>query len=134
MKHGASARLDHVAVWTRDLERLRAFYERYFAARAGVRYESATRPGFISYFLSFPEGGGRLELMTVADLGAASVIPAVGYAHLAVGIGSRAAIDALAARLRSDGVRLLSGPRLTGDGYYEVVAEDPDGNLVEIMA
>jgi lactoylglutathione lyase len=130
-------RLEHVAVWTRDLERLRAFYERYFGARAGGRYESATRAGFTSYFLAFPDGGARLELMGVPELAAPATTegaPAPGYAHLAVSVGSRAAVEALAARLRGDGVRVVSGPRETGDGYFEAVVEDPDGNTVEITA
>jgi lactoylglutathione lyase len=127
-------RLEHVAVWTRDLERLRGFYERYFGARPGARYRSATRPGFVSYFLTFPDGGCRLELMTAADLGDAPGGPAVGYAHLAVVVGSRADVETLTARMRSDGVPVVSGPRETGDGYFESVVEDPDGNEVEITA
>jgi lactoylglutathione lyase len=129
-------RLEHVAVWTRDLERLRTFYERYFDARANARYESVNRPGFTSYFLTFPAGGGRLELMSVPDLsdsGAADG-PVVGYAHLALAVGSRDAVDALTARLRADGARVRSAPRVTGDGYYEAVVEDPDGNELEITA
>lgn len=125
-------RLDHAALWTPDLERLRAFYERYFAAEAGPIYHSRTRPGFVSYFLTFPDGGGRLELMTLPELAAAPDAPARGYAHLAVAVGSRAAVDALTERMRGDGVRILGAPRLTGDGYYEAVVEDPDGNAVEI--
>jgi lactoylglutathione lyase len=127
-------RLEHVAVWTRDLERLRAFYERYFEARAGAHYRSATRPGFTSYFLTFSEGGGRLELMSIPELAAAAGAPAVGYAHLALTVGSRAAVETLTARMRAEGVRVVSGPRETGDGYFESVVEDPDGNAVEITA
>jgi lactoylglutathione lyase len=127
-------RVEHVAVWTADLERLRAFYERHFAARAGARYESATRPGFVSYFLTFPGGGARLELMTLDGLSAAPPAPARGYAHLALTVGAEAEVDALVARLRAEGVPVLSGPRRTGDGYYEAVVQDPDGNPVEITA
>jgi len=127
-------RIEHVAIWTRDLERLRTFYERYFGARAGRRYASTTRPGFFSYFLTFPDGGGRLELMTLQSLAAGPQAPAVGYAHVAVAVGSPAAVEALTARLRGDGVRVVSEPRLTGDGYFESVVEDPDGNAVEITA
>jgi lactoylglutathione lyase len=127
-------RLEHVAVWTHDLERLRAFYERHFGARAGARYRSATREGFTSYFLAFPDGGARLELMSVPALAAAAPEPAVCYAHLALALGSEAAVDALTARLRDAGVPVLSGPRRTGDGYYESVVADPDGNLVELTA
>jgi lactoylglutathione lyase len=130
-------RLDHVALWTRDrdtLERLRAFYAEHFGARAGARYESARRPGFASYFLTFPDGGARLELMTapgVADRGRGE---ALGYAHLALALGSRAAVDAAAARLAAAGAPVASPPRLTGDGYYEAVVVDPDGNTIEITA
>ena len=127
-------RLEHFALWTRDLERLRAFYERYFDARAGAPYRSATRAGFRSYFLAFPGPGARLELMCLPELAEAAPAPSVGYAHLAVSVGSRDAVDALARRMAADGVPLVSEPRLTGDGYYEAVVEDPDGNAVEITA
>lgn len=123
-----------MALWTHDLERLRAFYERYFAAQVGPLYKSATRPGFTSYFLTFPGGSGRVELMSGPEVGAESRAPVLGYAHVAMGVGSRPAMDALVDRLRADGVRLLSGPRVTGDGYYEAVIEDPDGNVLEITA
>ena len=127
-------RIEHAALWTRDLERLRAFYERYFDAQAGARYASATRSGFVSYFLRFPSGGARLELMALPELQDAAAGPAVGYAHLALAVGSCEAVDALTERLRADGVRVLAGPRRTGDGYYEAVVEDPDGNALEITA
>lgn len=126
--------LEHVALWTRDLERLRLFYERWFEARAGTRYASVNRRGFVSYFLTFPTGGARLELMALPELHNRPAPPAVGYAHLAVALGSREAVDALVERMRTAGVPVRSGPRTTGDGYYEAVVEDPDGNEVEITA
>jgi len=138
----AAPRIAHVALWTRDaeaLERLRDFYERHFGASAGDLYRSARQPGFTSYFLSFASGA-QLELMTLPD-GAASVraargasAPRPGYAHVALSLGSTAAVDALTARLGAEGVRVLSPPRWTGDGYYESVIADPDGNVVEITA
>jgi lactoylglutathione lyase len=127
-------RVEHVAVWTNDLERLRAFYERYFGARAGARYASTTRAGFVSYFLTFPNSGTRLELMSAPGLAATAGAPAVGYAHIALTVGSRAEVEALTQRMRLDGVRVVSPPRLTGDGYFESVVEDPDGNPIEISA
>jgi lactoylglutathione lyase len=125
-------RIEHIAIWTHDLERLRAFYERYFGAQAGSLYRSRTRTGFTSYFLTFPGAGGRLELMSIPELAASQGGPAVGYAHLALATGSRAAVDALASRLQAEGVTVVGQPRETGDGYYEAVIEDPDGNTVEI--
>lgn len=127
-------RLEHVAIWTADLERLRVFYERYFEARAGEQYRSVTRPGFTSYFLLFPGGGGRLELMTAPGLATTAGVGATGYAHIALTVGSRAHVQALTERLRADGIRVISGPRRTGDGYFESVVADPDGNEVEITA
>lgn len=126
--------IEHLAVWTRDLEGMRAFYERHFGARANARYESARQRGFASYFLTFPDGGARLEVMALPALADAAASPAVGYAHLALSLGSREAVDALTARLAAEGVRVVSAPRQTGDGYYESVIADPDGNLVELTA
>jgi lactoylglutathione lyase len=128
-------RIDHLALWTRDrdtLERLRVFYAEHFGARANALYESANRPGFASYFLTFPDGGPRLELMTAPGLSRRPTGEAAGYAHLALAAGSRAAVDALVARLAAAGVPAESGPRVTGDGYYEAVVRDPDGNVVEV--
>ena len=127
-------RIEHVAVWTRDVERLRAFYERWFDARAGARYESATRAGFTSYFLTFPDGGARLEVMSLPALGDAPDAPAAGWAHVAIAVGSREGVVALTERMRADGVPVLSAPRQTGDGYFESVVADPDGNAIEVTA
>lgn len=134
-------RIGHIAVWTADeasLERLRAFYEAWFDARSGDRYESRTRPGFVSRFLTFPsgdgEGGARLELMTAPGLAVRADGDAAGWAHVAIAVASRAAVDDLAARMEAGGVPVVSHPRATGDGYYEAVVRDPDGNLVEIAA
>lgn len=125
-------RIEHAAVWALDLERLRAFYERYFAARAGDRYENPAK-GFSSYFLRF-DSGARLELMHRAGLAAAAEPPGAGWAHLAFAVGSEPEVDALTERLRADGFRVVDGPRRTGDGYYESVVLDPEGNRVEITA
>jgi lactoylglutathione lyase len=127
-------RIEHVALWTADLERSRAFYERYFGAQAGKQYRSATRRGFASYFLTFPNGGSRLELMTMPDLRADGGERMVSWSHVAMTVGTRGDVDELTARMGADGVRIVSGPRETGDGYYEAVVEDPDGNQVEITA
>jgi lactoylglutathione lyase len=124
--------IDHLAIWTQNLEKLRGFYETYFGAEAGARYVNAER-AFESCFLTF-SCGARLELMRVPDVAEArnGDTPFAGYAHLAFSVGSRGRVDDLTARLERDGFRLISAPRTTGDGYYESVVSDPDGNRVEI--
>ena len=128
-------RIDHVAIWTADLERLRKFYERYFGALAGPKYENSRRQ-FASYSLGFP-AGCRIELMQVPGLLPRREPPqtfAIGYAHISISVGSEREVDSLTARLRDDGFSVLDGPRRTGDDYYESVVLDPDGNRIEISA
>lgn len=123
-------RIEHVALWTRDLEGMRAFYVRWFGAQAGEKYISERRP-FESYFLRF-EDGARLELMMLPDLGDRSGDEMVGWAHIAIAVGSRERVDAITEELRAAGVRVIGEPRQTGDGYYESIVLDPDGNQIEI--
>ena len=125
-------RIDHIALCVRDLEAMRDFYIKHFGASAGELYHNP-RTGFSSYFLSF-EGGARLELMTRPGLGAAGEGPSVGYAHLAFSLGGRQAVDELTGRLAAAGWRTVSGPRVTGDGYYESCVAGPEGILVELTA
>lgn len=125
--------IEHIALWTPDLERLKAFYEIYFGAQAGPKYVNPAKQ-FESYFLRFASGA-RLELMSRPGLHRpddASLALISGYAHLAVALGSETAVDAMTERLRMDGYRVLDGPRRTGDGYYESVILDPDGNPIEL--
>ena len=125
-------KIDHIALYTADLERARAFYERYFAATANDRYHNA-KTGLQTCFLRFPGSDTRLELMTRPDIAdGGERILRTGFIHLAFSAGSRAAVGSLTARLVADGYPCLSGPRTTGDGYYESVVADPDGNLLEI--
>jgi lactoylglutathione lyase len=125
--------IDHVAIWTRDLERLGRFYQTYFGASPGPRYVNPSTE-FESIFLSFPSGA-RLELMRAPDewdAVAGDDSPSVGYAHVALSTGSSEAVDDLTERLRDDGYQVLDGPRHTGDGCYESTALDCDGNRIEI--
>lgn len=125
--------IEHVALWVRDLERMREFYVASLEGESGALYENP-RTGFRSYFISFG-GGARLELMR-RPAAADGVPPAsrdVGYAHVAFRLGSREAVDAAVARLESRGVAIVGRPRVTGDGYYEAVIADPEGNRVELM-
>src|SRR3954447_12741945 len=123
-------RIEHVAIWTRDIERLRAFYERWLGGRAGARYDNPAI-AFASYFLAF-DSGARLELMQLEGIADGSAEQTLGLAHLAVSLGSEARVDELTAELAAAGHRVLDGPRRTGDGYYESVVLDPDGNRVEL--
>jgi lactoylglutathione lyase len=124
-------KIEHVALWTPDLERARAFYERYFDVSAGEKYVNPEKD-FSSYFLEFASGA-RLELMHTSNLDPASEEPpAAGYAHIAISVGSEHAVDTLTERLRDDGYAIHGEPRWTGDGYYESVVLDPDGNRIEI--
>jgi lactoylglutathione lyase len=118
-------------VWAADLERLREFYAAYVGATAGAKYANPAK-GFESYFLTLPGGGARLELMRVPGLAGAAGGRRVGLAHVAIALGSEAAVDALTARLRADGYAVVDGPRRTGDGYYESVVLDPEGNRLEL--
>jgi lactoylglutathione lyase len=126
-------RIEHVAIWTHDLERLRHFYETYFGGTANARYVNPHKQ-FASYFLTFADGA-RLELMQRPDVPLSKndvEQQFTGYIHLAFSTGSREAVETLTDRLRADGHPILDGPRTTGDGYYESTTLDPDGNRVEI--
>lgn len=129
------ARIEHIALWVDDLDALSAFYARAFGAQAGQRYVNAAK-GFESCFLTF-DSGARIELMSTTRLAPARHAPGVermGLTHLAISLGSESAVDVLTARLRTEGMRVLDGPRRTGDGYYESVVLDPEGNRIEITA
>lgn len=125
-------RLAHVAVWTLDLAAAAAFWSDYFDADVGDLYESRNRSGFRSRFVKLSDGGA-IELMTGPWIEVASPAERAGWDHVAVSLGSEAAVDVLAARCRAEG-RLVSGPRRTGDGFYEAVIAAPDGVRVEITS
>jgi len=128
--------LEHVAIWTNDIEKLKKYYTKYFQATSNDKYINHKKQ-FQSYFLSF-QSGARLEIMSMPD------IPAnqndriekqhEGIIHLAFGVNTLAEVDAKAKELQNDGYRILSGPRKTGDGYYEFETLDPDNNRLEVTA
>ncbi len=127
--------IEHIALWTNDIERLKEFYTSYFGATSAPHYTNPTK-GFESVFLTFDQGS-RMEIMKTSRLDLTEIEPGaerVGLTHFAVRVGSEQAVDELSTRLRADGYAVLDGPRRTGDGYYECVILDPDGNRVEIAA
>ena len=126
--------LEHVAIWTDKLEELKDFYIKYFGATANEKYSNELNQ-FESYFLKF-ESGARLEIMTRPDVpkNKNDRISAQhqGIIHLAFGVNSLEEVDDKANQLQSDGFKILSGPRKTGDGYYEFETLDPDDNRLEV--
>ena len=123
--------IEHVAVYVNDLEKARMFFVKYFGAVSNEGYHNP-KTDFRSYFLSF-EQGARLEIMHKPRMrDEEKAWNRTGYAHLAFSMGSKEAVDNLTERLRADGYEVISGPRTTGDGYYESCIVGIEGNLVEI--
>ena len=125
-------KIEHVALWVRDLERMKAFYETYFGCVAGVKYVNEKK-NFQSYFLSMGDGP-RLELMFKSDVTELGTREIIGMAHLAISVGGCEKVDLLTHRFREAGYKVIGEPRITGDGYYESVILDPEGNRVEITS
>ncbi len=125
--------IEHLAMWVKDLEAMKAFYCNYFHATANQKYTNSSKQ-FQSYFLSF-DGGPRLELMqmpTVPDSKDDVYVQFAGLIHFAVSLGSKEQVDAMTERFRTDGFEVIDGPRTTGDGYYESVILDPEKNRIEL--
>lgn len=126
-------KIEHLAIWTNQLELMRDFYCKYFGGTSGEKYHNQIRD-FESFFLTF-EDGARIELMRVPDiveLEAQQMVSCMGLAHFAFSVGSEIAVLRLTEELRKDGYTIAGEPRTTGDGYFESVVLDPDGNAVEI--
>ena len=124
-------KLAHIAIYVNDLERARDFFVSYFGATANEGYHNP-KTDFRSYFLSFDDGT-KLEIMTKPDLtDSGDFLNRFGYAHIAFSIGSKDAVDSLTQRMKEDGYPVISGPRTTGDGYYESSILGFEGNLIEI--
>ena len=125
-------RIEHIAMYVNDLETATDFFIRYFNAKSNEGYHNKTTD-FRSYFLSFDDGS-RLEIMnkpTMED--SEKGLTRTGYAHIAFSLGSKAAVDRLTEILKCDGYDVISGPRTTGDGYYESCIIGIEGNQIEIM-
>lgn len=127
--------IEHIAIWTNRLEEMRTFYMTFFGAASNEGYHNPVKK-FRSYFLSF-EQGARLELMQkegIADNQNDPLQQYIGLIHFAIVVSSRQEVDQLSQTLQQAGYPIIDGPRQTGDGYYESVVLDPDGNRIEITA
>jgi lactoylglutathione lyase len=126
-------KIEHVAIWAKDIEKLKNFYVQYFGARPNEKYTHGDK-NFSSYFLCF-DSGARLEIMQMPSVPETANDPCrqfTGIIHIAVSVGSVENVDVLTSDLSRDGYQVLDGPRKTGDGYYESVVLDPENNRVEI--
>lgn len=126
-------KIEHLAIWVSDLERMKAFYEKYFQATAGNLYHNPTKQ-FHSYFLSF-QSGCRLEIMHKPGIPANlndTQLQYQGIIHFAISVGNKEKVNTLTEQLRKDGYDVVGEPRTTGDGYYESVVLDPEQNRIEI--
>ena len=131
-------RINHVALYVKDIEKVKEFYKKYFHAIENKKYKNV-KTGLETYFLSFEGSETKLEIMTSsenvtrpngqvsndADMGP-------GYIHLAISLGTKEKVDELTSKLKNDGYIVLSGPRITGDGYYESCVLDPENNQIEL--
>ena len=124
-------KIEHIALYVNDLEEARTFFMKYLGAKSNEGYHNP-KTNFRSYFLSFDDGA-RLEIMNKPEM---SDLPKdlarTGYAHLAFSVGSKERVDSLTAELKSNGYEVLSGPRTTGDGYYESCIVVIENNQIEI--
>lgn len=125
-------KIEHIAFWVTNLEIMRDFYQKYFNMKCGVKYENKSK-GFASYFLSF-DTGARIEIMTNKNI--ENKINSehfyCGLTHIAISVGSKEKVNSLTEQLRTNGFVIHGEPRTTGDGYYESVILDPEGNFIEI--
>lgn len=124
-------RIEHIAMYVNDLERAKEFFETFFEAKSNGGYHNKTTD-FRSYFLTF-EDGARLEIMHKPQMeDEPKGLTRTGYVHLAFSVGSKARVDALTMRIKEAGYDVVSGPRTTGDGYYESCIVGIEGNQIEI--
>lgn len=124
-------KIEHIALYVNNLEDARSFFIKYLEAKSNDGYHNP-RTNFRSYFLSFNDGA-RLEIMNKPEMqDLPKELARTGYAHIAFSVGSKEKVDALTAKLEADGYEVISGPRTTGDGYYESCIVAIEGNQIEI--
>lgn len=126
-------KIEHVAIWAKDIDKVCEFYRKYFSGRVQPLYHNPTKQ-FTSRFVTFDDEA-RLEVMNRPDI---KSVPGtmgeerIGLAHLSFSVGSKEDVDRLTQQMSEDGIQVVGQPRTTGDGYYESVVLDPEGNRVEI--
>ena len=124
-------KIDHIALYVNDLEAMKDFFTTFFEAKANVGYHNS-KTGLKTYFLTF-EDGARLEIMSRPNMvDSKKELLQTGYVHLAFSVGSKQKVDLLTKKLGDSGYEVLSGPRITGDGYYESCVMGPERNQIEI--
>ncbi|WP_435357187.1 VOC family protein [Emticicia sp. SJ17W-69] len=126
-------KIEHIAIWVRDLEKMRIFYEKYFDGKSNEKYRNEKK-SFESYFISF-DSGARLELMQMPNIPDSKnniYEQFIGLIHFAISVGNTQTVDSLTEKLNNDGYEIVGQPRWTGDGYYESVILDPEKNRIEI--
>ena len=125
-------KINHIALYVNDLEKMKAFYEKYFNAKSNEMYHNQ-KTGLKTYFLEF-NNGCRVEIMTKENLNdTKKEINNTGYIHVAFSVGSKETVNELTKQIENDGYRIISQPRTTGDGYYESCIVDPENNQIEIV-
>ena len=125
-------RIDHIAMYVKDLEKTRDFFVNYFNATSNEGYHNK-KTDFRSYFLSFDDGA-RLEIMNKPQMdNDVKALNRTGFIHIAFSLGNKNAVNELTERMKNDGYTIISGPRTTGDGYYESCIVGIEGNQIEII-
>lgn len=125
-------KIEHIAIWVMGLEKMKKFYLKFFDLSSNEKYYNQKKK-FSSYFLSF-KSGARIELMHQPDISEfiEKSNSKLGLAHFAVSVGTKERVNSLTEKIRENGIRIIGDPRTTGDGYYESIISDPEGNLIEI--
>ena len=126
-------KIEHVAIWTKDIDKVCEFYRKYFGGVVQPLYHNPTKQ-FTSRFVTFDDGA-RLEVMHRPDIEETAAMFHVehcGLTHLSFSVSSKEDVDRLTQKMSEDGITIVGEPRTTGDGYYESVVLDPEGNRIEI--
>lgn len=123
--------IEHVAIWSSNIENSKDFYTKYFGAISNEKYISKNNIGFESYFLKF-QNSSRLEIMQHPDIKQNINADKIGFTHIAFALKSKEDVDSLCKKFEEDKIKIISYPRITGDGYYEACILDIDGNKIEI--